>query len=72
MAILCKNSEGYKAIAFWVDHQTINHSNDPLSKYVISIDQLEQKTGIDFFCNLPDNIENKVEAATYPSSWQIQ
>ena len=72
MAILCKNSEGYKAIAFWVDHQTVNHSSDPLSKYVISIDQLEQKTGIDFFCNLPDKIENKVEASTYPSSWQIQ
>lgn len=72
MAILCKNAEGYKAIAFWVDHQTVNHSSDPLSKYVISIDQLEEKTGIDFFCNLPDDIENRIEATTYPNSWQIQ
>jgi endonuclease G len=25
---------------------------------------LEAKTGIDFFCNLPDEIENQVESVT--------
>jgi endonuclease G, mitochondrial len=72
MAILCKNKEGYKALAFWVEHQTTDHSTDKLINYVISIDDLERNTGIDFFCNLPDYIENQVEAKTYPASWGLQ
>lgn len=71
MAILCKNKdttqEGYKAMAFWVEH-TANSDTD-LAKYVISIDELEEKTGIDFFCNLPDEIENKVESNLVPTAW---
>ena len=59
MAILCKNSKGYKAMAFWVEHKESNDSD--LKKYVINIDELEKKTGIDFFCNLPDDIEDAVE-----------
>lgn len=75
MAVLCKNSEktngGYKAAAFWVEHLNENHSNDSLSGYLISIDRLEELTGIDFFCNLPDYIENTVEANVYPASWGL-
>lgn len=71
MAILCKNKDssqsGYKAMAFWVEH-TANQDTD-LRKYVISIDELEEKTGIDFFCNLPDDIEEKVEGNLVPASW---
>lgn len=62
MAVLCKNSEGYKALGFWVEHKNEDHSMDKLGDYVVNIDELEQKTGIDFFCNLPDNIENQIEA----------
>lgn len=60
MAILCKKGNQYKALAFWAEHKVNNDTN--LRDYVISIDELEQKTGIDFFCNLPDNIENQVES----------
>lgn len=59
MAILCKNSLGYKALGFWVEHK--ENSDEVLSNYVVSIDELERLTGIDFFCNLPDNIEKSVE-----------
>ena len=69
MAILYKNSEGYKAIAFWAENINVDHSGDNLRDYVMSIDRLEELTDIDFFCNLPDDIENKVEANTYPQSW---
>ena len=62
MALLYKSKNGsYKALAFWVEHKNEDHSNDPLSKYVINIDELERRTGIDFFCNLPDDIEYEVE-----------
>ena len=73
MAILMKNNTagngGYKAIAFWSEHHYEDRSADALTSYVISVRQLEQKTGIDFFCNLPDDIENAVEINVYPDSW---
>jgi endonuclease G len=60
MAILCKNSLGYKALGFWVEHKA--NSDAVVANYVVSIDELERLTGIDFFCNLPDNVENSVES----------
>lgn len=73
MAILCKNhkkgNDGYKAMAFWVEHDGNINKYDDLSKYVISIDELEKRTGIDFFCNLPDKIEKSVEAKTVKALW---
>ena len=65
MALLYKTKTGsYRAMAFWVEHLNEDHSNDPLGNYVINIDELERRTGIDFFCNLPDDIENEVEATS--------
>ena len=63
MAVLCKNSSptngGYKALGFWIEHKSSSDSS--LSKYVVNIDELENLTGIDFFCNLPDEEEQKRE-----------
>lgn len=63
MALLCKNQStgngGYKALGFWIQHQS--NSDTDLRPYVVSIRELENLTGIDFFCNLPDDIENSVE-----------
>lgn len=65
MALLYKTKENaYRALAFWVEHLNEDHSNDPLSQYVINIDELERRTGIDFFCNLPDDIEKRVESTS--------
>ena len=47
----------------------MDRDGDKLSKYAISIDELERRTSIDFFCNLPDDIENEVEAAFSPNAW---
>lgn len=75
MAILqCKNNT-YKAIAFWMEHKDYHVSDPPsgseLSSKVISIDELEKKTGIDFFHNLPDAIENVVESSYSLSAWGL-
>ena len=64
MALLRKSGTGYKALAFWAEHLSVDHSNDPLGNYVINIRELERRTGIDFFCNLPDAIEEDVENTT--------
>jgi len=38
--------------------------------FVISIDELEKKTGIDFFKELPDTQENKLESSLNSWGWQ--
>ena len=56
IAVLCKNKQGYKAMGFWVEHINADLSSDNLKNYMLSIDELEERTGIDFFCNLPDDV----------------
>ncbi len=69
MAILSLKSGQYKAVGFWFEHKT--YSNNDYASHAISIDELEQKTGIDFFPNLPDNIENEVERSFNRSDWGL-
>lgn len=69
MAILCKKNGTYKALAFLAEHKADPSTN--LAPYVKSIDELEELTGIDFFCNLPDNVENNVESIVSPSAWGL-
>lgn len=61
VALLLKNKEGYKAVGFWMEHASSYQENSPLGNFAVNIRQLEELTGIDFFCNLPDDIENRVE-----------
>ena len=72
MALFRISSKGTSAIGFWMEHLNEDRSNDKLSIYAKSIDQLETLTGIDFFCNLPDETENKVESAYKLSDWNLQ
>ena len=65
-----KSNGGYYAIAFWMEHK--ENSDAVSSKYAISIDELERRTGIDFFCNLPDDIEDAVERGFYLSDWKLK
>lgn len=57
MAFLNKKGDKYKGIAFWLDQTITYPTNVKLANYAISIDQLEELTGIDFFVNLNDNLE---------------
>ena len=61
VALLLKNAQGYKAAGFWMEHKSSYLSQEPLSAYAVNIRQLEELTGIDFFCNLPDDTEERVE-----------
>lgn len=64
MALLHYNkaTDSYHAIAFWTEHKDENQPVKNLADYAISIQELQERTGIDFFCNLPDWIEETVEA----------
>lgn len=69
MAVLKQTASGlYTGMAFWTEHKNDNSSN--LTPYMITINELEERTGIDFFCNLPDNIEESVEGTLDTSEWK--
>ena len=57
-----------KAIAFLMENKG---SDKPLSSFVVSIDRIEEMTGIDFFPNLPDDLEQKLEASASTAGWSF-
>lgn len=57
-----KDQYTYSAFGYWFLHENkAFEKGDKLGKYVVNIKTLEDKTGIDFFCNLPDETEKEVE-----------
>lgn len=71
MALLLKSSFGYRAIGFYMEHKNEWATNEDLAGYAVSIDELEDLTGIDFFCNLPDDTEEHVERKAYLVDWGL-
>lgn len=78
MALLRVKGTTYNAIAFWIEHDYYPEYSDvndiPNSTFVerqqvMTVDALEILTGIDFFHNLPDDIETKVESEYSQSLW---
>ena len=68
--ILLDNSGGNtKIIAFLMPHK---ESNKPLYEFVVSVDELEKRTGIDFFPGLEDAKENTLEAMTTYKEWSFR
>lgn len=59
-----------KGIGFIMPHEV---SRLPIFDYAVSIDEVEQKTGLDFFDNIYDsgNIESKVEGEINTSDWPV-
>ena len=53
------------AIGFWMPHDTDTGAGD-YTQYACSVDSVEEKTGFDFFANLPVSVESSAEANT---SW---
>jgi endonuclease G len=60
----------YDAIGFWFENKSYG-SEAPSSKQVKPIDEIETLTGIDFFYQLPADIQTQVEAAFNPSAWGL-
>lgn len=72
MAVLCYKGDSYKAIAFWTEHTNAKITKANPADYAISVKELEELTGIDFFCNLPDDKEKEVESAVFPQAWGLK
>ena len=57
--VLCLQEGKEKGIAFYYDNTDVTQS---MRKAVRSIDQIEKMTRLDFFSELPDGLENRLEA----------
>ena len=66
--ILDKEAKNTKMIAFLIPHKDTNKS---LQSFVVSTDEIEALTGIDFFSKLPDNIEEKLEKSSSIDGWKF-
>ncbi len=65
--VLIDNNTGEtKMIAFLMPHKD---SNKPLYEFVVSVDEIEKLTSIDFFPELNDTIENQLEASSDYKNW---
>lgn len=67
--VLIDNNSGQpKLLAFLMNHQ---ETNKPLSDFVVSVDAVEALTGIDFFPELEDSMENRLEASRAYGDWRF-
>jgi endonuclease G, mitochondrial len=57
-----------KMIAFLIPNE---NSEKALQNYIVTVDSLENLTGIDFFPELPDSNENHLESSLNLSSWSF-
>ena len=65
----CKSDGSWTSIGFVMPNAP---GNRPLMTYMLPVDKVEQLTGIDFFYNLPDSIEEIIEADYTISDWTIR
>jgi len=65
-ALLIKNKRKYHSIAFVMDNDSRKHS---MSSSSLSVNDLEELSGIDFFPALNDSIEETVESENYFEDW---
>ena len=67
--ILDYNNGSPKMIGFLMKHED---SNRPLPEFIVPVDKIEELTGIDFFPELNDMVENRLEAASHYKNWSFK
>ncbi|MEN8788504.1 MAG: DNA/RNA non-specific endonuclease [Flavobacteriaceae bacterium] len=66
--VLRGSGQDLKVIAFLIP----NHfANGTLEDYVVSIDQIEGLTGLNFFKSLPEQLEREIESETNKNDWRF-
>ena len=63
-------NNGYSAIGFWYENRSYT-AEYPVAADAKNIKEIEALTGFDFFHNLPNNIEEAVEASCTPADWGL-
>ena len=68
-AVLAPGRGGYQSIAFVMGNDAQRYYLDKCS---MSVNELEKRTGFDFFPALPDDVEDAVESQYRPADWGIR
>lgn len=66
--VLDENQGKYRMIGFLIPNKPLDR---PLYEFVVSVDKIEQATGIDFFPQLPDDLENQLEKSSNYKGWSF-
>ena len=67
--ILDYSAPTVKAIGFIIPHE---NSKEPLSYFAVTVDEVENMTGLDFFPLLPDDEEEKLESSLDTTLWALK
>ena len=59
--ILINDTRKQAALGFYFENKECTL---PLKEYLLSVDEIEKLTGLDFFSALPDDLENRLEKET--------
>lgn len=59
-----------RTLVFIVPQQVCG--NEPLSEFLSSVDEVERRSGLDFFAALDDDLENRMEADTRRDGWLLE
>jgi endonuclease G len=65
-----QQGEAPRLLAFIMPQEV--RGNESLLRYMVSVDKVEELTGLDFFAALPDPVEQRAEAAVAPDSWRLR
>ena len=64
--LLSPNTTPMKAIGFICPNRACGGA---LKSYAVSVDEVEERTGMNFFNALPDDVENVIEATCNLNQW---
>lgn len=67
--IIMQAQDGQLKALSYIIPQSVTKQDRNLKCYLVSIDDIEKATGIDFFSELPDDVENKMEAEVPCVEW---
>jgi hypothetical protein len=57
-------------MAFILDHVDKREKSGP-AKYLASVDDIEERTSLDFFSDMEDSVEEDMESRTAPGLWSL-
>lgn len=66
--VIREDENAIKVLAFLVPHY---ESNKPLSSFLVSVDELEAVTNLDFFEKLEDKTQNEIEGKVIQKGWRF-
>ena len=62
---------GTPRVLAFIMPQKVN-GKEPLTQFLSTVDEVEKQTGLDFFTDLEDTLEDKLEAEIEFKSWQLE